>query len=289
MQYPKLAVNAFIYLFRPYNDIDIYIEDTTCQNMYQVLIGRILSGRAKLRKVFPLGGRPAVISKCSSDQIDAQRRRLYLIDGDFDALFGNQVAPHLKHLYQLKVYCVENILFCEHAACELGCECRTNTPKQDIEQMVDFRNFSLTLVSNLRLLFILYGAAHILDTSLQTFSYNVTNLVQQTGKHTELSRAKIKARCKNLLSELQSSHSTEEIRNAVKRVRSLIPPQEDGFINLISGKTYLLPLLNFHLHNKVNFIESLDRLKVRLARYTLLDKDSGLIDSIDKTSRGQPL
>lgn len=289
MQHPKRALTALVYLFRPYNDIDIYIEDTTCRNMYEILIERILNGRAELRRIFPLGGRPAVISRCSLDQTDAQRRRLYLIDGDFDALFGNKVAPDLKHLYQLGVYCAENILFCEHAVCELGCECMTNTFKQEIEEAIDFRNFLLNLVSNLRPLLILYGAAYMLEPSLQTFSYNATNLVQQTGKHVELSRTKTKARCRTLLSELQSSHSMDEIRNAVKYVRSLIPPQEDKVINLISGKTYLLPLLNFHLRSKVKFGEDLDRLKVRLARHSLLDKDPGLISAIEKTSRGQSL
>lgn len=289
MQHPKRALTALVYLFRPYNDIDIYIEDTTCRNMYQILIERILNGRAKLKRVFPLAGRAAVISRCSLDQTDAQRRRLYLIDGDFDTLFGNKVAPNLKHLYQLNVYCVENILFCDHAICELGCECMTNTSKQDIEEIIDFRNFLLNLVSNLKPLLILYGAAHMLEPSLQTFSYNATNLVQQTGKYVELSRTKTKSRCRTLLSELQSSHSIHEIRNAVKHVRSLMPPQEDKVIDLISGKTYLLPLLKFHLRNKVKFGEDLDRLKVRLARYSLLNNDPGLINAIDKTSRGQSL
>ena len=289
MQYSNRALIALSYLFRPYNDIDIYIEDTTCQNMYQVLIERILDGQARLRRVFSLGGRSEVIKRCSADQRDTDRKRLYLIDGDFDALLGNQVAPHLKRLYQLKVYCAENILFCEHAANELGCECLTDAPKSVIKTLVDFGSFSSSLVSILKPLLILYGAARILDDSLQTSSFNVTRLVEDRGGLVELSRTKTKERFRSLLSELRSAHSVYDVRATMKKVRSRLPTQHDKVIGLVPGKTYLLPLLGLRLRHRVKFKEDLDRLKVRLARHCMLDKDPGLIRAVHRTSRGQRL
>ena len=48
----RRAIVVLAYLFRPYNDIDVYVEDETCRNMYVLLINRILEGRARVVQYF---------------------------------------------------------------------------------------------------------------------------------------------------------------------------------------------------------------------------------------------
>src|SRR5690242_18796316 len=95
-KYSLKAIKGLSFLFRRYNDIDIYVEDTANRNMYEVLFNRMLEGHAKVERIFQLGGREAVIASCKNDQQDTHRKRIYIVDGDFDYLLGNS-PPNLKY------------------------------------------------------------------------------------------------------------------------------------------------------------------------------------------------
>jgi hypothetical protein len=122
--YSPEAEAARAHLLKNYNDLDIFVEDLTCQNMYVRLINRMFAGRARISQVYPLGGRVNVIQRCKADQSAPGRPRLYIIDGDIDLLLGRP-APRLRGLYRLKVYCSENLLLSEHALVTLVTEGRT--------------------------------------------------------------------------------------------------------------------------------------------------------------------
>jgi hypothetical protein len=111
IEYSSRAFKAIAFLFQPYNDIDVYVEDETCLGMYELLITRILDNQAKVQRVFQLGGRENVIADCKLNQTTTNRRRLYIIDGDFNAALKKRSTLKLKYLYQLKVYCSENLVF----------------------------------------------------------------------------------------------------------------------------------------------------------------------------------
>jgi hypothetical protein len=109
VRYPIRAVVALGYLKRPYNQVEIYVEDTTCHNMHLLVFRRLLGDQVKLRSINQVGDRSRVIAACRADQVNDGRKRLYVIDGDFDILLEKR-KPRLKYLYRLRAYDIENIL-----------------------------------------------------------------------------------------------------------------------------------------------------------------------------------
>ena len=53
---------AYGVLYRAYNDIDIYVEDSIYLGVYERIVNRILGGKAKISKVIPLGPRNIVVA-----------------------------------------------------------------------------------------------------------------------------------------------------------------------------------------------------------------------------------
>lgn len=77
--YSPRANRALAFLKAPYNDIEVFVEDTTCLNMYVFIIRRILGPGIKLRSVNGVGNRAAVIALCRADQVDTVRKRIILL------------------------------------------------------------------------------------------------------------------------------------------------------------------------------------------------------------------
>ena len=121
ISYSAKAARALGYLKRRYNDIDVYVEDTSGYMMWLRLLKNVFPGSVRIRSVNLLGGRKQVVDVCRLDQDDDGRRKLYIVDADFD-LLCNRRRINLKYLYRLKAYCIENILLHEDCICEVGLE-----------------------------------------------------------------------------------------------------------------------------------------------------------------------
>jgi hypothetical protein len=128
-RYSVTAAKALGFLKRPYNDVDIYVEDLTCHYMYVLFFRRILPSPIRLASVNQIGNRRSVIEACRRDQVDDGRKKLYLIDGDFDR-YHNRRRPALRHLYRLRAYCIENLLLHEIAAIAVAARADTNAAEQ---------------------------------------------------------------------------------------------------------------------------------------------------------------
>ncbi len=61
IQYSSRAIKGLAYLFRRYNDIDVYVEDETCKGLYEILFERMLDRKARISRVFQLRGKEKVI------------------------------------------------------------------------------------------------------------------------------------------------------------------------------------------------------------------------------------
>lgn len=284
INYSRKAIAGLAYLFRPYNDIDVYVEDTTCRNMFEVLLNRMLDGQAKVTRIFQLGGRNEVIETCKNNQSGTARPRLYIIDGDFDAVLGKE-PPRLRYLYCLRVYCSENLVFTEAATLEVAFENLTNTSRDEIEAIIQFSHFLDDIVEKLTPLLVIYIAVQILNANVETTGFNVTQLLIQRSRFPELSANKVKHRIVQVKQELQAMNPIEEVKSAMEEAEKLIPDSSVDSAKLISGKTYLLPLLYHYLRNKARFSGTLDQLKTRLARYCELDVDPGLLQAVRGTSK----
>jgi hypothetical protein len=266
---------AIEYLFRPYNDIDVYVEDTNSRNMYEILLTRMLGNRGRISRVFQLGSRDQVLSACRADQAPGGRRRLYIIDGDFDYVLQAPV-PRLRHLYRLQAYTSENLVFCGHAALEVACDAMPNTAKSDIQARIGFDAFRSSVVQYLIILFQYYVAIQLMGENVQSVNYNVSRLCNDTGACLELCPVKIAARCSALDQDLRARHPVASVNEALRQAQTLLSGTVDLQERCISGKTYLLPLLYHLLHRKAGYRGTKEQLKVSLARYCRLDIEPGL-------------
>jgi hypothetical protein len=272
IEYDSKAQVARAFLTQRYNDVDVYVEDRACQNMYVRLINRILGDAAVISTVFPMGGRQALLDRCAADQERGGRKRLYLMDADFDLMLQKPV-PQLRHCYRLSAYCIENLLISEHSLVEIALESSTDTPRDDLRTklQIDLRLSQATAV--LLPLFVIYGIASELDVPVQTSSFPVVRLCGTQTDPNTLSQRLIRQRIRYVLGQILTCRSRGQYRAAKRKVRSSIDQWTRPCHHLISGKTYLLPLAHCLLRSVTGFRDSMDALKVRLAAHCGLDID----------------
>ncbi|HEX6037917.1 DUF4435 domain-containing protein [Longimicrobium sp.] len=284
MRFPDRARKAVAFLFRSYNDIDVYVEDGASRNMYEVLLSRMLQGNARVTRVIQLGGRDRVLAECAADQLPSERRRLYIIDGDLDLL--TQTPPvNLKYLYRLGVYTSENLVVSAGAVVEIGYECLSNSPRAEVEQTLELDRLFADLARLLVPLFATYAVARQIRPQLETVGRNVMTLCTQRGLCPVLDEQKISARIESLCRECESIVARQEIDARIAEMQTSFGDPAIALIRFVSGKTYLLPLLYHHLRTKAAYAGTIEQLKVRLARYTELDLDPGLLDSVVQCAR----
>jgi hypothetical protein len=274
--YSPDAEPARAFLLRNYNDIDVYVEDCACQNMYVTLVNRILHRKGRrITHVYPLGGKTAVINRCGADQAPSTRHRIYLIDGDLDLILGRP-APRLKHLYRLTVYCTENLLMSENAVVTIGTESSTNLGWHDMALRLSFKSMIEHSIKKLAPLFITYAITHKIGLNIDTTSYPIQRFLKIQHEPSSLSGCLIRSRMNVLIREIQrhvTAKNYRHIRNVINEKARRFP---DRFGSFISGKTYLLPLVQLQLRKVAGFNESSDKLKARLAQHCEIDIDSGL-------------
>lgn len=273
--YSPEAEPARAFLLRRYNDIEVYVEDTSCQNLYIVLVNRVLRPKGKrISHVFPLGGKSGVISRCSSDQAPSTRKRIYLIDGDLDLIL-KRPKPRLKHLYRLNVYCAENLLLSEFAAITIGTESATNVRWHDMALQLSLMSLIETSVRKLMPLFVVYSIVHKLGLAVETVSYPVQRLLKVQNDSTTLSGHLIRQRMHDLIRTIQVHVPPGRYHRLRASITTKLSNRTGHLGGLLSGKNYLLPLVHLRLRQVAHFSESLDKLKVRLAQHCELTIDPG--------------
>lgn len=282
IEYSARAVRGLAYLFKQYNDVEVYVEDQTCKGMYEVLLGRILGEDAKISRVFQLKGKQNVIDACKADQTDTKRRRIYIIDGDFDSVVGNNIEPDLNYFYQLKVYCSENLLISQNAIEEIAFESLTNSSKAEAALLIECGAY-FGEIEKMIDLFALYLVAYKLKSKAlqnQTTGYNVNRLLE--SDKIKLSIAKLKEKEEEVRGDLLSEFSEPKIEKEFLKAKKNI---EKAPLKFISGKSYLVPLLHNHLVSKANFSGHVNQLKTRLARYCKINVDNELVLAVRRESR----
>lgn len=290
IRYPVKALNAFVYLFRRYNDIDIFVEDTTNRKMYEVLLQRMLGSRAKLRRIFQLPGCDSVVEKCREKQTDSDRHFLCIIDGDFNSFLGNECYPELNNFYQLKVYCVENLLFSEKSLLEIASECLTNCSHSEVKTKLGFDAFLKDITEKLTPLIIIYYTTHILDNTITTTGLHVDYFYKeiQTGrkKEIQLDTDKITRKIQEIKESLRRNFTQDKIEEQIHEIQSVFPTDGKDVVKFICGRKYIIPLAYHHLHRKVRYKGDEDQLKVRMARHCELNIDPDLERALIKAAKG---
>lgn len=179
ISYPARAARALGRLNRPYNDIDIYVEDTSNRNMWNELIKSIIPPSVRFRGVIQLGGKSKVLEACKLDQKRDDRSKLYIVDGDFDYVLGKR-SPRLNFLYRVGAYCIENVLLSEKAVCYVGLASKPEWSEDQIKEQFDFNSWQAKLTRVLKNVFISYAVAHALAPGIETVGFSVRHLYINT-------------------------------------------------------------------------------------------------------------
>lgn len=252
-------------LFEEFNDIDIYVEDSAhgYEKIFVELFSRVFEGRYKISKVFPLSGRDPVICKCRTSQGKFSRPSLYVVDGDLN-LLGGGLNLKLDGLYQLPVYCMENILIDKDAIVEILDEEEVVRYRHEIEKDFDFDGWLGLNSTLLAELFTEYFVCHYFCPEQETISYPVNRLVSSDVGVLDPRKVNEK------ISELRCL-VLERVDNSVyyaKRIEVKRKFMEDplAVLRYSSAKDYLFPLLYTRSKSVVRMNVEKLRFKLRLAK-----------------------
>lgn len=258
------ARTAVEYLFRPLQDVDVYVEDSNDEVFYTELFKRLAPGNVRISRVFTAGGRKGVIEKARSHDF-SKRRALFVIDGDFEWVRGEIAAfPDLVH--RLDAYCVENLLIHEDAIVKILIEESVLSEKAASEAL-QYHPWIGGLSSHLLELFIWFAALNSADPRLPTVSQGVGAILTQPRKG--IAQTISPQKVKRMISEVRAHTEAAIGTNAAKELHDLILRRVSAFQcphDIISGKDFLLPLLEQQLWKHIKRKTLRKSLRVRLAR-----------------------
>lgn len=249
--------------FEEINDIDIYIEDTAFgySKLFSILFSRVFEGRYKVGKVFPLGGRAAVLSEHAANESD--RPSVYIIDGDLFLITGDAVESK-RGLYKFPFYCVENVL-CDHES--LLSIMDEEEHEKDFSKLNELFNYQEWLENNeekLFLLFVEYAISMLLNPQEQTVAFKVSDLV--SSNKGELEKTKLLKRIEELKSLSVNSSTPEEYQALRSKILYEFEASALNKLDVVSGKDYIFPLLRTRAKSIVKTKVSDLNFKMRLAR-----------------------
>lgn len=284
MNYSQKARKALAYLFKPYNDIDIYVEDTNSYRVYAVLFKRMLPKDISLRKIFQLPGREAVVNECTNYLNKDVRKTLFIIDGDFNILLPIEDFSSYTNLYQLKVFCMENLLVSKDSLIEVAADCLSNAKLEEIELIINYNTFIYNIANRLTPLILIYHLCHLLNYDTESVVCNVSYFFKEEEKVISLDETKIQNRMNEIKNKLLERYSINKVQDEMNNISDMLPTKPKDIIKLICGKRYSIPLVFHHLHRKVNYNSDFDTLKARLARHCDLKIDPGLQNALIRAS-----
>jgi Protein of unknown function (DUF4435) len=265
IRYSPRSARAIGLLKSFYNDIEIFVEDSTSPNMHLLICRRVLGEGIRLSSVTSLGGRQAVLEACRLDQAASTRKRIYVIDGDLDLLL-HRAKPRLRYLYRLRAYCVENLLVSQSAVESV---CLQSAPQMQPPQVLaklDFGTWLASLAKGLVPLFVTYGIARHVDPTLKTVSNSVHALCVQQSGGPRLSLTKVFAHIRSVFRQMRRTGNRLNAKATRPKLEACCSGGPSD-LRYVSGKGHILPLLYHRLRSEFGFRGTIEQLKVHLASH----------------------
>ncbi len=154
--------------YEDFNDVNFYVEDEEQENLYWEILRKLFSD-IRISRIFPLGGKPAVIQHVmSGSSQEIKCFRAYILDRDFDHLLGIQVEH--PNVFYLDSYCIENHLLESAAMVELVIENHPKRRRSDVEANLSLEARIPSFYSSLRPLFTLFFCTQQLNLGVKNCS-----------------------------------------------------------------------------------------------------------------------
>jgi hypothetical protein len=171
-----------------FNDVDFYVEDEEQENLYFIILRKLLPD-IQLERIFALGGKSIVINHAKNNQ--SKRKSVYILDKDFDDLLKIQTV--LPNLFYLDAFCIENYLIEEEAAVQYVISEKPKLKQKEIRQKLEFGSFTQTCFKELRELHLLFFLAQkFANSQVATTGSKISNYCQTTANFL-IDRAKVGA------------------------------------------------------------------------------------------------
>ncbi|VVP90239.1 hypothetical protein PS918_03161 [Pseudomonas fluorescens] len=255
-------------LYRQLQPIEVYVEDSNSEAFYFELLNRMIEGEKKIRKIIPLNGRTNVLNFC--EDFDHSTPALFIIDGDLDLFWGVREVGK-TNLFQHRAYCIENYLICKDAAVELIVESSGTVLREQALTDLEWHE-ALASVDALKNLFVTFAAARVAYPELKTVSHGHSSIITQKVRKKPpvvdvekiaILEESIKQACIGQVGENEWRRIRGEVELKSAQIDAL-----DG----VSGKDFLLPILDHFIRSKGCASVNTESLMFKLAKYCRLER-----------------
>lgn len=247
IKWPDRARAAIRRLFEPLQEIDVYVEDANDEAFYRCLLNSATNGEVNVARVFSLGGKEAVIEAAiAHDQ--HSRRALFIVDGDLPWVKGESI-PAIIGLHCHDAYCIENLILCEKALSLLLSQ-EIAVTEEEATVRLAYNNWIKAVESSLLELFSAFATVHSFDPTATTVAQGVGVMCvkSHTTKITALDTNKVHQAKEQALMTARNIADAATVSSlysrTLLRLKGLPQP-----LHAVSGKDFLLPLIDFHLQS----------------------------------------
>lgn len=276
IEFSLKSLQALPRFFRYRNDIDIFTEDKVAdKEFYRNLFGRLLDGKIKVNDITPLGSKDNVVAAYKNEGKASSRRKYYIVDGDLDLVYSEDGTGE-NNLIVLDRYCIENYLIDEEGAVQLIYLHIATESKEEVKRRVDFQSWLNTNSECLINLF--FHFAILKKYSGGPEIKNCHDFLLSKGKTAVLDSKKavaytslMKIQIIKKLDELDFKVPEEVLSKELEFLSGKWGYSTDTLLKIVSGKNYLLPLLQFRINSTINIKNGLFRkesLKLFLATHS---------------------
>lgn len=266
LRYKEYIIPTISLFFKSKNDVDVFIEDSNDEEFYKVLLNRLTDGK-RIKKIISCKCKTELLKACEADQIDRNRKRIYLTDGDLD-LINDTNRKDLKYLHVLNMYCIENHLVEEEGILEV-LHSNIVLDKSAIKKQLTLSNYLKSISNPLIELFLHYSITHLYKMGAKTVSNSVGSFCKKNKSLTVLDVEKVEQKVKELRDEIILKIGEDNYNNTIYELRQKWPSNSNTLLTIVSAKDYILPLLTFRfkkLKGKESFNLKRESLRISLAK-----------------------
>lgn len=270
--------------YRELQDIEVYVEDADSEALYTKLLSRSVNNAVRIKKIIPLNGRGNVVDKCKG--YNENFPALFIVDGDLDLLHGEREGAYSR-LFQHRLYCLENYLFCPTASAELLQDSSGKLMQVDALALLEWDSFTESLEPLIEL-FKVYAISWKLMPEESTVSRSYHNMCRKISRKrgSVLCKDKINTVIKEIKDKIVKHSSLDEYENVYELVSNKVTELEHPLYS-VSGKDYLLKALRDYLGYKGANLMFDESFKFKLARYCDTAPLAALAEAVIMTANGQ--
>lgn len=282
LKYGSDALKAMSKLFSYRNDVDIYTEDKVAdKEFYKTLFKNLFGDSLIINDVTPLGCKANVLNEYDNQDSKSKRKKYFIVDGDLDLILGTN-RKNEKNLIILDSYCIENYLLEEEGIINLIYFSNGEKSKEQHKSKLNFDKWlgynSQSLVDLFLNFAILrkYGGGPKLKSANQFLTKNVKETILDKTKVTTYSKEVKDEIIAILESNGYSNIEANDLYNIdYKKLNNIWKYNNDSLLKTVSGKNYLLPLLQFRINHCIDGNKALfprNSLKLYLADNSNLNR-----------------